>query len=74
MLTKEMRISGYEIDHIKPISKFDLSEKEELEQCCHWSNLQPLLKDNRYKSNKWTDKYEKLWEKLIHGCRQTTKI
>ena len=75
MLTKEMRISGYEIDHIKPISKFDLSEKEQLEKCCHWSNLQPLLlKDNRYKSNKWTDKDEKLWEKLIHGCRQTTKI
>ena len=27
-----------------------------------------------HKSNKWTDKDEKLWEKLIHGCRQTTKI
>lgn len=65
-LSNEMRINGYEIDHIKPVSKFNFSFEGELEKCCHWSNLRPMLKiENRRKSNKWTEDNENDWKILI---------
>jgi len=33
---------GWHIDHIKPISKFDLTKEEEQRKCFHYKNLQPL--------------------------------
>jgi hypothetical protein len=43
----------WEIDHIKPVSSFDLTDIEQQKQCFHYTNLQPLTKkDNRTKSNK----------------------
>jgi len=33
----------WEIDHIKPCSSFDLTNKEEQKLCFHFSNLQPLF-------------------------------
>jgi len=32
----------WHVDHIKPISKFNLIDKEEQKKCFHFSNLQPL--------------------------------
>jgi hypothetical protein len=56
------------IDHIKPISRFDLSDPEQFLQCCHWTNLQPLLaEDNLTKHNKWTDKDEEEWQRNTCG-------
>ena len=42
---KDMSWDNYgkwHVDHIKPISKFDLTDKEEQKKCFHYSNLQPL--------------------------------
>ena len=41
------------IDHIKPISVFDLDDENEFLNCSNYTNLQPLLvKDNLEQYNK----------------------
>lgn len=43
----------WHIDHIVPLSKFDLTDRKQLIKACHWFNLQPLwAEDNLQKSNK----------------------
>ena len=45
--------SEWEIDHIKPISLFNLNNENELLECFNYKNLQPLWRlDNIRKSNK----------------------
>ena len=39
-----MTFDNIHIDHIKPVSKFDLDHEEEFIDCCNYTNLQPLLK------------------------------
>jgi hypothetical protein len=44
---------GWHIDHIKPLSSFDLTDREQFLQACHYTNLQPLWAiENLIKSNK----------------------
>lgn len=51
--------SVFELDHIKPCSKFDLSKQEEFKKCFHFSNLQPLEKFlNRSKYNRMDFVYD----------------
>jgi len=59
-------IDNYSIDHIKPLSKFDLTNEEQIKRCFHHSNVQviPLL-DNIRKFNKWTEEDEKQWSESI---------
>ena len=44
----------WHIDHIRPLSKFDLTDRKQLKEACHYSNLQPLWRhDNLSKSNRY---------------------
>jgi hypothetical protein len=50
------------LDHIKPVSKFNLDDPDEFLDCCNYKNFQPLLaKDNLEKHNKFTSKDEEKW-------------
>ncbi len=45
---------GWEIDHIKPCAKFDLTKPEEQRKCFNYKNLQPLWwRENRLKKDKY---------------------
>lgn len=52
-MTWENHGSVWELDHILPCAEFHLQHSEEQEICFHWTNLQPLLKEeNRDKGDK----------------------
>jgi len=65
-LMEGMTWDNIHIDHIKPVSRFNLDIEEEFNKCCHYTNLQPLTaKDNLNKHNKWTDENEVFWNENI---------
>ena len=41
--------NGWHIDHIIPLCKFDLTDVIQLKKACHFSNLQPLWKEENLK-------------------------
>ena len=53
-MTSDMTWDNIEIDHIKPICMFDVSDDEQLKEAFSWKNTQPLLKnDHRQKGTKF---------------------
>ena len=64
----QMTWDNIHIDHIKPVTVFNIDDEEEFLDCCHYSNLQPLIAvDNLNKSNKWDDDKNKYWLENIRG-------
>jgi len=64
----KMSWDNIHIDHIKPISSFNLDDEEEFFDCCHYTNMQPLLaKDNLSKHDKWSEEYDVYWCENIKG-------
>ena len=53
MTWENWKHDGWHIDHIKPLSKFDLTDPVQFKEACHYTNLQPLWwNENLKKSNK----------------------
>lgn len=45
--------NNWSLDHIKPLSKFDLTKRNEFLEACHYKNLQPMWHiENIKKGNK----------------------
>lgn len=49
----------WELDHILPVSKFNLESLEHKQVCFHWCNYQPILKSDNKK------KHSKIYENVI---------
>jgi len=53
MTWKNYGYCGWHIDHIKPLASFDLTNRQQFLEACHYSNLQPLWAyDNLSKGSK----------------------
>jgi len=64
--SEPMTLENITIDHIKPVSKFKLDDENDFLDCCHYTNLQPLLHiTNKEKYNTWTDENNKYWNENI---------
>ena len=67
-MVEGMTFEYIQYDHIKPVSKFELTNIDDLLDCCHYTNLQPLLaKDNIEKRDKWTLDDDYFWNENIKG-------
>jgi hypothetical protein len=56
---------GWNLDHIIPLSSFDLDDREQFRVAAHYLNQQPLWReDNRFKSNVMPDNAKSLIEEI----------
>lgn len=68
---KSRRFSVWHIDHILPISKFDLKNIEHQKICFHYFNLQPLWADENMKKGEMVVEYV---EQLIDAILEDRKL
>lgn len=46
---------GWHVDHIRPLATFDLADRAQFLEACHFTNLQPMwAKENLSKGARWT--------------------
>jgi hypothetical protein len=56
MTWENWSLNGWHIDHIRPISSFNLADPAQQKECFHYSNLQPLWAiENLKKSDSWDE-------------------
>ena len=54
LMTPNMNWLNTQLDHVRPLSSFDLKDIEELKAAAHYTNIQPLLaKDNLTKGDRF---------------------
>lgn len=49
-------IGKWSIDHIVPMTAFDLTVKEQVAKCCHYTNLRPMWQSDNVRkggANRW---------------------
>ena len=53
LMTPGMTWKTIDLDHVRPLSSFDLIDPKQLKEAAHYTNIQPLLKsENRKKSSR----------------------
>lgn len=64
----------WQIDHVRPLASFDLTDRRQFLMACHWANLQPLSAiENAAKGDKWNledlacAEHTRMLEYLISG-------
>ncbi len=45
--------SVWHVDHIMPCAIFDLTKPDHQRRCFHFSNMQPLFKEDNLRKNRW---------------------
>jgi hypothetical protein len=61
-----MSFENIQMDHIKPVSAFDLELSSDFMECCHYTNYQPLFaKDNLSKGSRWSHEDNIYWKNNI---------
>ena len=50
---------GWHLDNIKPLASFDLTDRQQLLEACHYTNLQPLWADENLSKGKKVEIFEK---------------
>ena len=50
---------GWHIDHIKPLASFDLTDRKQFLEACHYTNLQPLWANENLSKGKKVEILEK---------------
>ena len=54
LMTDDMDWLNIHLDHVRPLSSFDLKDIEQLKEASHYTNIQPLLaKDNLLKGDRY---------------------
>jgi len=57
-MNKDNHTELWEVDHVIPVSMFDLNDNEQKLKCFHWTNLRPVYSAvNKKKSNKLLPSY-----------------
>lgn len=46
-------LKGWHIDHIRPVSSFDFTDEQQIYECMHYTNLQPLWAEQNWSKNKF---------------------